>query len=110
MVRTELLLFEPISVAERVVRCAILLTIAEAKGGNVLNRCELHSWFGMKMMASLWWRFLLCTVLGIMIDFLAHKSCICYVIFAHSVDMRLLELIICYLKRSHHPTCVLFVI
>jgi hypothetical protein len=33
-----------------------------------LNHFELHSWFGMKMMVSIWWGFLLCTVLGLMID------------------------------------------
>jgi hypothetical protein len=70
MVRTELLLSEPISVAERVVRCAILLAIAETNGDNVFYHFELHSWFGMKMMVSLWWGSLLCTVLGLMIDFL----------------------------------------
>ena len=85
------------------VKCAILLAIAEANGRNVLNHFELHSWFGMKMMVSVWWGFLLCTVLGLMINiFFAHKSHIFSVIFAQSVDMRLLELIICYLKSNHH--------
>ena len=57
-----------LSVAEMVVKCAILLAIAEANGRNVLNHFELHSWFGMKMMVSLWWGFLLGTVLGLMIE------------------------------------------
>jgi hypothetical protein len=51
-----------------VVKCAILLVIAEANGRNVLNHFELHSWFGMKMMVSVWWGFLLCIVLGLMIN------------------------------------------